>query len=71
MTPIDIIIAGLRPIEANIDDVEEKKLKERDREWYLDNGWIDTKCFHCGCYLLAKNWHTPPSCPRCHWSRTD
>ncbi len=71
MNPIDVIIAGLRPIEAGIDDVEEKKLKERDEQWYLDRGWKEVKCFHCGCIILERNWNTPATCPLCHWSRVD
>lgn len=29
------------------------------------------RCFNCGHYFYAKNWHTPPSCPKCHWSRVN
>ncbi len=67
-TSIDIILSGLRnSIKPSLDDGhEEKKIKE---EMFKD--WKETKCFHCGCYFLAKNWHTPPSCPNCHWSRVD
>jgi Zn finger protein HypA/HybF involved in hydrogenase expression len=50
---------------------EEKKLQEKDMQWYLNNGWEETKCPHCHGYFLAKNWHTPSSCPGCHWSRVD
>jgi rubrerythrin len=35
----------------------------------LEKAWKQAYCHHCGNTFLAKNWHTPMSCPLCHWSR--
>jgi len=60
------IITGLRPIEAGIDDVEEKKLKERDKKPEY------SRQFYChGCYrwIPCKNDFEPYDCPCCAKSR--
>lgn len=66
LTPIDVIINGLRPIEANIDDVEEKKLKERDKKPEYSNQFY---CHGCKRWIPCKNDFTPYDCPVCHKSR--
>lgn len=59
LTPIDVIINGLRPIEANIDDVEEKKLKERDEKPEYSNQFY---CHGCKRWIPCKNDFTPYDC---------
>ncbi len=62
---IDVILNGLRP---SIDEVEEKKLEDKDMQ---KRGEYWQKCYGCGCYFRAKNWHTPSDCPHCNRSRVD
>jgi len=54
------IIAGLRPIEAGIDDVEEKKLKERDKKPEYSRQFY---CGGCRRWIPCKNDFEPYDCP--------
>jgi len=60
------IITGLRPIEAGIDDVEEKLIKEKDKKPEYSKQFY---CHGCHRWIPCKNDFEPYDCPCCAKSR--